>query len=86
MLRAIKEFDGYPRLRELGGMVPSLSALQVKVIVHYLERNGAIMIDGGGHIVWTRTERQNLTLGEVAEFGRDVKEYLDRQGNSSELD
>ena len=65
-------------------MVPSLAALQVKVIVQYLERNGTIVIDSGGHIVWTRTERQQLTLGEVADFSRDVKEYLDRQGELKE--
>jgi hypothetical protein len=76
MLQAIKGFDGYPRLKDLGRMVPSLTPLQINVTVRYLERSGAIVIDTEGYIVWTRKEQDQLTLGEVAEISNDVKGYL----------
>ncbi len=76
LLQAIKEFDGYPKLKDLGKMAPSLTPLQIKVIVRYLERSGAIVIDTEGYIVWARTEQEQLTLGEVAEISGDFKEYL----------
>jgi hypothetical protein len=45
--------------------------------VRYLERSGAIVIDTEGYIVWARKEQEQLTLGEVAEIGNDVKETLE---------
>lgn len=77
MLQAIKGFNGYPRMKNLGRLVPSLTPLQINVIVRYLERSGAIVIDTEGYIVWARKEQEQLTLGEVAEIGDDVKEYLE---------
>jgi hypothetical protein len=76
MLQAIKNFDGYPRLKDLGMMVPSLTPLQINVVVRYLERSGAIIIDTEGYIVWARREQGQLTLGEVAEISSDLKDYL----------
>jgi hypothetical protein len=76
MLQAIKSFDGYPKLKDLGRMVPSLTSLQINVIVRYLERLGAIVIDTEGYIVWVRKEQDQLTLGEVAEISGDLKDYL----------
>jgi hypothetical protein len=76
MLQAIKGFDGYPRLKDLGKMVPSLTPLQINVIVRYLERSGAIVIDTEGYIVWARKEQEQLMLGEVAEISNDLKDYL----------
>jgi hypothetical protein len=77
LLQAIKSFDGYPKLKDLGRMVPSLTPLQVNVIVRYLERSGAIIIDTEGYIVWARKEQEQLTLGEVADISGDLKDYLD---------
>ena len=78
LLQAIKSFDGYPKLKDLGRMVPSLTPLQVNVIVRYLERSGAIVIDTEGYIVWARKEQEQLTLGEVADISGDLKDYLDK--------
>jgi hypothetical protein len=78
MLDAIKGFDGYPKLKDLGRMMPSLTPLQINVIVRYLERSGAIVIDTDGYIVWARKEQEQLTLGEVAEISKDLNEYLDK--------
>jgi hypothetical protein len=58
-------------------MLPSLTLLQINVIVHYLERAGEIVIDSDGYITWMRNkDQQQLTLGEVAEISKDLKELL----------
>lgn len=77
LLQAIKGFDGYPKLKDLGRMAPSLTPLQINVIVRYLERSGAIVVDTEGYIVWARKEQEQLTLGEVAEVSQDLKKYLE---------
>jgi hypothetical protein len=78
-LQAINDFDGYPKLRDLRRMLPSLTPLQINVIAHYLERCGAIVIDTQGYIIWVRKERLGqLTLGEVAEMSNDLKELLEK--------
>ena len=76
-LQAIRNFDGYPKLRTLRKLLPSLSPLQINVILHYLERSGEIVIDADGYITWVRNkDREHLTLGEVAEISNDLKELL----------
>lgn len=77
LLNAIKSFDGYPKLRDLGRMAPSLTPLQINVIVRYLERSGAIVVDTEGYIVWARKEQEQLTLGEVASISEELRAYLD---------
>ena len=73
----IRNFDGYPKLRTLRKLLPSLSPLQINVILHYLERSGEIVIDADGYITWIRNkDREHLTLGEVAEISNDLKELL----------
>jgi hypothetical protein len=76
LLQAIKDFDGYPKLKDLGRMAPSLTPLQINVIIHYLERAGAVITDTEGYIVWSRKEQEQMTLGEVAEMSDDIKEFL----------
>ena len=50
-------------------MLPSLTPLQVNVIIRYLERSRAIVIDTEGYITWVRKELPDqLTLGEVPAF------------------
>jgi len=78
LLQAIKSFDGYPKLKDLGRMAPSLTPLHINVIVRYLERSGAIIIDTEGYVVWARKEQERLTLGEVAEISSDLKDYLEK--------
>ena len=76
LLQAIKNFNGYPKLKDLSRIVHSLTPLQINVIVRYLERSGAIVIDTEGYIVWARKEQDQLTLGEVAEMSDDLKEFV----------
>ena len=60
-------------------MLPSLTPVQINVIVHYLERSGAIVIDADGYIIWMRNEGQEqLTFGEVAKLSSDLKGFLDK--------
>ena len=75
-MQAIREFDGCPKLKDLSRIVHSLNPVQINVIVRYLERSGAIVIDTEGYIVWARKEQDQMTLGEVAEMSDDLKEYL----------
>jgi hypothetical protein len=61
-------------------MLPSLTPLQINVIVHYLERSGEIVIDNEGYITWMRNkDQEQLTLGEVAEISSDLKELLKKR-------
>jgi hypothetical protein len=58
-------------------MLPSLTPMQINVILHYLERSGEIVIDSDGYITWMRNkDQEKLTLGEVAEISSDLKELL----------
>lgn len=84
-MQAIRNFDGYPKLRTLRKLLPSLSPLQINVILHYLERSGEIVIDADGYITWIRNkDREHLTLGEVAEISNDLKELLKKHLNREE--
>jgi hypothetical protein len=75
----IRTFDGYPKLRDLRRMLPSLTPVQINVILHYLERSGAIVIDADGYITWIRNEGPGrMTLGEVANMSSDLKELLEK--------
>ena len=78
-MKAIRNFDGYPKLRDLRKVLPSLTPVQINVIAHYLERSGAIVIDSDGYITWMRNEELGqLTLGEVATMSSDLKELLEK--------
>ena len=76
-MQVIRKFDGYPKLRDLRRMLPSFTPVRINVILHYLERSGAIVIDADGYITWIRNEGLgHLTLGEVANISSDLKELL----------
>ena len=77
-LAAIKGFEGYPRLRDLGRLLPSMSDYKINVILRYLQRLGSIVVDNDGYITWTRQGggKENLTLGDVANLSDDVKKFL----------
>jgi hypothetical protein len=76
-LQAIRDFEGYPKLRDIRRVLPSLTPVQINVIARYLERSGSIVIDADGYITWMRNEDQGqLTLGEVAEMSSDLKGLL----------
>jgi hypothetical protein len=79
-LQAIRNFEGYPKLRDLRRILPSFTPLQVNVIVRYLERSRTIVIDNDGYIIWMRNEDLGqLTFGEVANMSSDFKELLEKR-------
>ena len=78
-MQAIRDFEGYPKLRDVRRMLPSLTPVQINVIAQYLERSGAIVIDADGYITWMRNEDPGqLTLGEVAEMSSDLQKLLEK--------
>jgi hypothetical protein len=75
---AIRKHDGYPKLKELAKLVPSLSPAQVNAAVRYLERSSAIVIDDQGYIIWTRGESKSLSFSDIANMSRGFSEYVKR--------
>ena len=83
-LAAVKNFDGYPKLRDLGRLLPGMSGLKINVILRYLERSGAIIVDNDGYITWVRKDAPDrLALGDVASFSKELQEYLARGGREN---
>ncbi|MDQ3884258.1 MAG: hypothetical protein M3239_02290 [Thermoproteota archaeon] len=79
-MQAIRNFKGYPKLRDLRRILPSFTPLQVNVVVRYLERSKTIVIDNDGYLIWMRNEDLGqLTLGEVANMSSDFKELLEKR-------
>jgi hypothetical protein len=77
VLRAIKNFEGYPKLRELAKLVPGLKPFKLNLVIRFLERNGTILIDGDGYIVWTRGETSEMSsLSDIAELSPEFREFL----------
>jgi hypothetical protein len=77
VLDAIRNFDGYAKLRELAKLVPALKPFKLNLVVRFLERNGTILIDGDGYIVWTRGEKSEMSsLSEAAELSPEFKDFL----------
>jgi hypothetical protein len=77
VLQAIKNFEGYPKLREFAKLVPDLKPFKLNLVIRFLERNGTILIDGDGYIVWTRREISEMSnLSDIAELSPEFKEFL----------
>lgn len=76
-LAAIRNFEGYPRLRDLGRLLPSMNDYKINVILRYLERSKAIIVDNDGYITWMRKDRPDeLTLGDVASIDEGLRKFL----------
>ena len=77
VLQAIKNHEGYPKLRELASLVPALNPFKLNLVIKFLERNGTILIDGDGDIVWSRGEKSEMSaLSDVAELSPEFKDFL----------
>lgn len=76
-LEAIRNFSGYPKVRDLGKMFPHLSPFKINVILRYLERSKLIVVDSESHITWVRKDAPDqLTIADVADISDELKEYL----------
>lgn len=79
-LAAIRNFDGYPRLRDLGRLLPSMSDYKINVILRFLDRSKMIIVDNDGYITWVRKDRPDeLTLADVASIDEELKAFLSRK-------
>ena len=79
VLAAIRDFEGYPKLREVAKLVPAMKPFKLNLVIRFLERNGTILIDGDGYIVWTRGERSELSaLSESADLSPEFREFLEK--------
>ena len=77
VLQAIKNFEGYPKLRELPKLIPELKPFKLNLVIRFLERNGTILIDGDGFIVWTRGEKSEMSnLSDIADLSPEFREFL----------
>lgn len=82
-LAAIRNFNGYPKLRDLGRLLPSMKSYKINVILKYLERSKTIIVDNDGYITWVRKDRpEGLTLADVASIDDELKEFLAREGEN----
>jgi hypothetical protein len=84
-LSAIRGFENgsYPKLRDLRKLLPSMDPYKINVVLKYLERSKAIIVDNDGYIVWTRGDAPDqLTLGDVADISDDLKEFLAKEKES----
>lgn len=76
-LDAIRNFEGYPKVRDLGKMFPHLSPFKINVILRYLERGKLIVVDSESYITWVKKDGPDqLTMADVADISDDLKEYL----------
>lgn len=76
-LEAIRNFNGYPKVRDLGKMFPHYGPFKINVILRYLERSKMIIIDSESHITWVRKDGPDqLTIADVADISDELKEYL----------
>ncbi|MER3407729.1 MAG: hypothetical protein C4292_02800 [Nitrososphaera sp.] len=74
------------KLRDLGRLLPSMSPFKINVILRYLQRLEAIVVDNDGYITWVRDKEgsgQQLTLGDVATMSDELKEFL-KKSNAEE--
>lgn len=82
-LAAIRNFEGYPKLRDLGRLLPSMSAYKINVILRYLERSKTIIVDNDGYITWVRKDKpEGLTLADVANMDEELRKFLARKGEN----
>ncbi len=85
-LSAIRNFgDGYPKLRDLRMLLPSMDPYKINVVLKYLERSKSIIVDNDGYIIWTRSEApEQLSLGDVANISDELKKFLEWREDDEE--
>jgi hypothetical protein len=82
-LVTIRNFDGYPKLRDLSKLFSSISTYKINIILRYLERSKMIIVDNDGYITWIRKNRpENMTLADVAEIEDSLKKFLARDSEN----
>lgn len=76
-LAAVRNFEGYPKLRDLSRLLSSMSSYKINVILRYLERAKTIIVDNDGYITWIRKDGpESLMLADVADIDEELKKFL----------
>lgn len=58
-------------------MFPRMSPFKINVILKYLERSKAIIVDSESYITWVRKGAPDqLTIGDVADMSDELRQYL----------
>ncbi len=85
-LSAVRNFDnGYPKLRDLRTLLPSMDPYKINVVLKYLERSKIIIVDNDGYIIWTRSDAPDqMTLGDVATISDEMRKFLENKEESEE--
>ena len=79
----IKNVGGYPKVRDLQKIIPSLNLLKIQTILKYLQRSKKLIVDEDGYIVWIQEDNSNKSgnnLSDVANITKDFAEYLAFKG------
>jgi hypothetical protein len=78
-INSIKNVDGYPKIRDLQKIVPSLNLLKIHTILKYLERSNRLIVDNDGYIIWIKEDSFNKfsnSFSDVANISKDFAEYV----------
>jgi hypothetical protein len=68
-------------VKDLGGLLPSLTSSQINVGVRYVERSRTIVIDNDGSVIWVRNDgKEQLTLRETAQISDELADYIVDEG------
>jgi hypothetical protein len=81
-INSIKNVDGYPKIRDLQKIVPSLNLVKIHTILKYLERSNRLIVDNDGYIIWIKEDNFNKfsnSLSDVANISKDFAEYVARR-------
>ena len=78
-INSIKNVDGYPKIRDLQKIVPSLNLVKIHTILKYLQRSKRLIVDNDGYIVWIKEDNFNKfssSFSDVANISKDFAEYV----------
>jgi hypothetical protein len=79
--------NGYPKVRDLRKLLPTLNSVKINTILRYLERSKRLEIDLDGNIIWIRQEEDEaneLSLAEVANISKDFLNYFSTKNQKTE--
>ena len=78
-LSAIREYRGYPKVRDLKRLLgPRLSLIKINAILRYLVKSNSLEIDLDGNIIWSRQENidHHFSFGEAANISPEFLKYF----------
>ncbi|MFZ0512823.1 MAG: hypothetical protein WAM14_14545 [Candidatus Nitrosopolaris sp.] len=80
--------NGYPKVRDLQKLLPTLNSVKINMILRYLERSRRLEIDLDGNIIWIRQDKDKaneLSLAEAANISKDFLNYFSTKNRNTEV-